>query len=398
MRMGDRTMDRPGSSRPTVNVLVAVPRWGGFCRNLHRGVLAFARRRRDWDLLSSRGKEIQPQEVTQLGLVDGVILDGYASAKVVAGVQRLGVPMVTAWGVLPARDGRPCPVVRDDVSLGIRMGFDHLLAAGFRHLAFWAPPGNAGAADRARAGVRIAAEIGLPCHVFQPALRAWRVLSRQTQWVQGWVRSLPKPVGVVTSGPDHASLVAHACREAGVGIPEQVGIITSGGDELECEFCNPSLSCVDLDEERIGFEAARILDDLLAGRETDRDLRIEPKGVSARRSTDLLATEDGPLARSLRFVEERACDGIKVQDIVNAMCVSRAWLQSEFQRRLGRSPHEEIMRVRVEEARYLLEETNLTNIEVALHCGFGHRSRLYAAFKRAYGISPAQHRRRHSLP
>ena len=75
-----------------------------------------------------------------------------------------------------------------------------------------------------------------------------------------------------------------------------------------------------------------------------------------RRSTDMLAVEDADLAAAVRFIREHACDGITVADVVGKLPLSRRVLESRFERVLGRTPHAEILRVRLERVKQLLTE------------------------------------------
>lgn len=93
-------------------------------------------------------------------------------------------------------------------------------------------------------------------------------------------------------------------------------------------MATPALTSVKLNAERIGYEAAALLDRLMAGEAApNRPVLIEPLGVITRRSSDLVATDDPEIARAVQFIRQAACDGISVGDIVQEVAISRSALE-----------------------------------------------------------------------
>lgn len=59
-----------------------------------------------------------------------------------------------------------------------------------------------------------------------------------------------------------------------------------------------------------------------------------------------------------------------------------------FKRHFGTTPHQYLIRVRMEHAGWLLENTSLSMEEVACNVGYGDFSAFYRAFRSTWGISP----------
>ena len=117
--------------------------------------------------------------------------------------------------------------------------------------------------------------------------------------------------------------------------------------------------------------------------------------MTARRSTDTLFVEDPDLATAVRYIRENACAGIGVAEVVARLPLSRRVLEARFQKVLGRTPHAEILRVRLESAKALLARSGWTLDAIARQTGFRHGEYLSAAFKRELGQTPGAYRRRH---
>jgi LacI family transcriptional regulator len=176
-------------------------------------------------------------------------------------------------------------------------------------------------------------------------------------------------------------------------VPDEVAVVGVDNAETFCELCNPPLSSVVPDAERIGFEAAALLDRLMAGNPAPKhSLLVEPLGVVTRQSSDVFAVEDPLVARAVRFIREQACQGIKVADVLGAVRCSRSVLERRFREHLGHSPQEELRAIQLRRVKELLTETDWTLPRIAEAVGLEHPEYLSVIFKRETGQTPGQFR------
>ena len=73
--------------------------------------------------------------------------------------------------------------------------------------------------------------------------------------------------------------------------------------------------------------------------------------------------------------------------------VAWRWLERAFEKKLGRTPRDEILRVQMEAAKRLLLQPGLILPDIAERCGFSGAPTLGRAFLRAEGTTPAAYRR-----
>lgn len=59
--------------------------------------------------------------------------------------------------------------------------------------------------------------------------------------------------------------VATACRRHGLNVPTDVAVVANMNETAVCLNPEPSLTSVDVGYERLGYEAARLLDRLMDG-------------------------------------------------------------------------------------------------------------------------------------
>jgi LacI family transcriptional regulator len=277
-----------------------------------------------------------------------------------------------------------------------RLALEHLVARGFRKFAYFAPPSHRFSKNRGDAFVRAVTELGYEIHEYQPGYRAGRKIGweEQQRRVNRWLASLPRPVAILAVDAHHARQLAEICHFGGVRVPDEVAILAGDADELLCEVSTPPLSSISVACERLGHEAAAMLHRMMAGYDAPAEpVLIAPHGVVSRQSTDVLAIDDPAVVRALRYIRTHAHHGIVVEDILREVPISRRSLEIQFRSYLGRSPAEEIRRVRLERGRQLLGRRELSITEIALACGFSNATRFGVAFRKSFGTTPRAFRK-----
>jgi transcriptional regulator GlxA family with amidase domain len=119
---------------------------------------------------------------------------------------------------------------------------------------------------------------------------------------------------------------------------------------------------------------------------------IPPAGVIAQGSTVVLAVDSPRLVEAIRYLRAHALEGAQVGDIVAACRLSRRGLEVAMRRNFGRTVQEELTRIRVAEAKRLLNSTSLPIAEIGPRCGFEWGTTLNAVFRRETGMTPRQYR------
>jgi LacI family transcriptional regulator len=209
-----------------------------------------------------------------------------------------------------------------------------------------------------------------------------------------WLAELPKPIGLMACNDDRGRQVLDACRAAGVAVPLEIAVVGVDNDELMCELSDPPLSSVALNAEAGGYRAAALLDRMMRGRlRKPQRLVVEPLRVVERRSTEASAVADQEVAAALEFIHNYAADPVGIEDVVRHVSISRRALELKFRDAVGRTPHQELQRVRMNRARQLLLETDLPIPKVAAAAGFTSGAYLAQVFHRQFGKTPAQVRR-----
>lgn len=361
-----------------IRIGVMVNNMGGYARGVLRGVASYAFAKA-WECkvegVNSRGGLESPAEF------DGWIIQAL-SADIAADLHRAGVPVVN---VSSARGEDDLPsVVSDDLAVG-RTGADYFLRLGFRHFAFYSP------LDRQFARLR---HEGFSTRLFETVGQT-NTLIKSVAELEPSLFQLRRPLALMAVNDTAALAVLETCRAHGVRVPDDVAILGVDNDDLVQSLAFPPLSSINLATDRIGFEAAALMERLLTGQRPKTISRqlIPPTGVVTRQSTDVTATTDSDVALALRYIRDHAAAAISVEDVARGVTISRRQLERRFRDTLGRTVYDEIKRCRIDRAKQLLAETELTIPQVAMASGFSTASYFTVVFGEETGSTPGVYRK-----
>ncbi len=306
----------------------------------------------------------------------------------------LRIPVVDIAGTIL---GIKAPLVHaNDHAIG-RKGAEHLIERGFTNFAFCVRRQLRWSEQRLEGFTEAVRERGHSPSVYEfkrtPDTGGPHAWMRQQQALVDWIKELPKPVAVMTSGDLMGQQFLEACMRTGIRVPEEVAVVGADDDKTICSVCSPPLSSVIINDHQRGYEAAALLDRMMAGEAPPKEpILIEPSGIACRASTDILAIQDEAVVTVLRYIRQNACLGINVGDASKKVPVSRRVLERRFSRLVGRSMHQEITRMRLNHAVELLTGTQLELKVIAHKAGFGSQAYMTAVFRSELGCTPGSYR------
>lgn len=290
-----------------------------------------------------------------------------------------------------------CCVETNDKSISI-MAADHFLERGFKSFAFYGDSRFKWSTLRRTYYEEYLHVKGYRCLNFESNEdsmheQTWDVNRHK---LINWLKELPKPVGIMACYDIRGQQLLEACRYAGLAVPDEVAVIGVDNDALLCELSDPPLSSIQTNALKTGYHAAELLDRMMSGATIETHIQlIEPINIQVRQSSDILAVEDKIVSEAVRFIRNHAHEDIQVQDLLDRLSVSSRVLEYRFQKAFGRTPHDEILDVKLKLVKKLLVETKLTLADIAERAGFKHTEYMSVVFKRVVGIRPGQYRKLH---
>ena len=176
-----------------------------------------------------------------------------------------------------------------------------------------------------------------------------------------------------------------------------------------CEDGSPALSSIQIDFERMGYVAARMLLENVLGKGNlsgkaalnvadgnGKAVAIGPMLVVRRRSTGGRGRQESLILKAVEMIRREAADGLTAGGLAARFPGSRRHFERRFREAMGHSVFDEILHVRIEKAMALLSRRDIAIGAIYFQCGFGSESDLRTHFHKLTGISLRQWRRDHS--
>jgi LacI family transcriptional regulator len=251
-------------------------------------------------------------------------------------------------------------------------------------------------AERRHSFVKTLRSHGFECHTLQQSGKREKPSQweRQQMHVVEWLRTLPKPIAILACTDQLGYWLLDACNRAGLKVPDEVAVMGVENDDSLCTMSRPTLTSLALGGERVGYAAAEILSRMMSGKKPPaRQRLLHPLNIVERGSTDVIAVSDPLIAAALRMIREHATDGIGVYDILRAIPISRSSLERGFRAVLKRSPNEEINRVKLEQAKSLLLQSELSLNEISNRTGFTSVNYFSYSFAKHFGMTAGTYRK-----
>jgi LacI family transcriptional regulator len=357
-------------------------------RRICRGIINYAREHGNWRIFP-----YDPRDQSRR-LFEGAQRKG-AIMHLTGAIHSEHPPGLTTVNVGARNVSLPIPSVHIDNRAVGRLVGRHFLERGFTSLAFIGYE-NADFSHLRREGFcEVAGEQGIqPARLLLASLGGWSPDSLAT--MVSWLRELPKPVGLMVVQDLLALPLLRTCVDAGLAVPGEVAIVSVDSDDVLCELAEVPLSSVSPPLELQGYQAAALLDRLMNGEvPPTKPLLIDPGVVETRASSDVLANADPVVKRAVSLIHSKDGAPLTVRSLATAVNASRRYLERHFRMALGRTPHEEIARVRLDRVRHLLLQSDLSLAEVAAESGFRETKTMSIALRRAEGMTPGEYRRKH---
>ncbi|MFV8827923.1 AraC family transcriptional regulator [Alkalihalobacterium sp. APHAB7] len=171
-------------------------------------------------------------------------------------------------------------------------------------------------------------------------------------------------------------------------------------DEWWKRSVKPTVSRVDLDEKILSLWRNLIIELRRPASVEDNELSqylLKALLVSLERAVnDISPTVRRPYAvtRMMRYIEEHATSGLKVEDAAQFAGLSVSRAVHLFKSSVGKTMIEYVQEIRLSTAINQMKYTSMTLEHIAHNSGFGTYPYFHRVFKKKYGMSPGQYRKK----
>jgi len=350
-------------------VFVQLESGRGYGRDLLKGIHEYNNQFSNWEIIfepayylkTSQTKDIS--NLIKLMKPDGCILENIDNRSIIT---ELGVPFIQANSMEYIDSS---PYLKGNYEADGKMAVNYFISHGFKNLAFF------GLKNLAWSDGRLISFKNHAIYDFENII--------------AWLKSLPKPIGILCCNDDFGQMLINACSIGGLKIPYEIAILGIDNDELLCNMTHPKLSSISRNHTKAAFNACKILDRMMH-KDIIEDFMIptEPLDVVERSSTDIIACNDTEVIKALHYIRNNMHLNLTVTNVVDVTNISRKSLYTRFKKVTKNTIYEEIQFNKLKKFKELLKNQNLSVKEIAFRLGFedaNHVSRWFSAIE---GIPP----------
>lgn len=359
-------------------------------REVLRGIREYATDKGEW-LIRLEPPRSDTAEFLQEWKPDGVLYQSTGLKRgVLRAVKQFAEKAVHVSDVAES-EGQVSFVGMDNAEIG-SMAADYLDGLGRRSFAFIGVKDSGFSERRGKAfSSRLAGRGGAAKSYL---LKDWNARRQEELEVVEFLKELSRPCALFATHDECALWLSTLCRGIGIRIPEDIAILGVDNDELICELAWPTISSIAVPSRQVGFEASALLDEVLRGEGGNSESKLlSPAGIVTRDSTRSPETSDEGVNRAIRFMRDHLSKPINAGDVAKGVGVSRRLLERKFKAAMECSPLAVLQKLRIERAKSLLADPDVTLALVADQCGCSNASQLIVRFRRETGMTPGEFRR-----
>ncbi|GKX57098.1 xylose operon regulatory protein [Leminorella grimontii] len=353
----------------------------------------------DWDIFIDEDFRCRIDSV-KAWLGDGVIAD-FDDPAIEQALSGLDIPVVGVGGSYHRDEDYPkAHYIATDNHALVKMAFEHLKEKGLNHFAFYGLPHDdthRWAQEREHAFRQLAAEGNYRSSVYQGMETAPENWKHAQNRLSDWLQNLPAHTGIIAVTDARARHLLQVCEHLGIAVPEKLCVIGIDNEELTRYLSRVALSSVAQGSRQMGYQAAKLLHRLLSGQGElpIQRILVPPMKVVERRSTDYRSLHDPAVIQAMHFIRNHACKGIKVEQVLDEVGLSRSNLEKRCRDETGNTIHNLIHQEKLNRACEFLAASTLSINEISQMCGYPSLQYFYSVFKKAHGITPKEYRDRY---
>lgn len=353
----------------------------------------------DWDIFIDEDFRCRIDSV-KAWLGDGVIAD-FDDPAIEQALSGADIPVVGVGGSYHRDEDYPkAHYIATDNHALVKLAFEHLKEKGLNHFAFYGLPHDdthRWAQEREHAFRQLAAEGNYRSSVYQGMETAPENWKHAQNRLSDWLQNLPAHTGIIAVTDARARHLLQVCEHLGIAVPEKLCVIGIDNEELTRYLSRVALSSVAQGSRQMGYQAAKLLHRLLGGQGTlpVQRVLVPPMKVVERRSTDYRSLHDPAVIQAMHFIRNHACKGIKVEQVLDEVGLSRSNLEKRCRDETGSTIHNLIHQEKLNRACEFLAASTLSINEISQMCGYPSLQYFYSVFKKAHGITPKEYRDRY---
>ena len=210
--------------------------------------------------------------------------------------------------------------------------------------------------------------------------------------LSSWLRMQPKPCGILVSDDIRAMHLLNVCRAEGFSVPEQVQVIGVDNEEWICDHTAPTLTSIEIDFEGCGQQAAETLLAMIERRKYARESTFGVRRIVQRMSTTDMHGDVNRAVRAHKWLLGNCRRRLEGPECAAVFGCSARTLQKSYKSVFGRTMQQDLVEMRITQAKKLLSDTDLPVCHIPEKCGIKASSHFMRLFKARTGMTMLKYR------
>lgn len=266
----------------------------------------------------------------------------------------------------------------------------------YRNFAFYGNKGVVWSRERAEGFRKEIEKMGGNYYYFESENLDEEQWSSSHVQLDNWLLSLPKPIALFACDDSFALQVSEICKINNISIPDEIALLGVDNDELICTLSDPPISSIVLDVEKGGYEAGRLIDQLIRGERTEPfNIIIHPTRFELRKSTEKYNISNEYVLKIVNYIEEHLTSEINIEELTAMVPLSRRNLEVKFKHEMGTTLYQFLLNRRIDYFTHLLLTTNRSLFDLAIEAGFSDYKNISRLFKKMKGYTPLEFRQKY---
>lgn len=365
----------------------------GFSRELLRGIYEYNNKLTHWGIIFQSAYYLKPDDFSRVNISmirahkpDGCIL---AYCKNMNELRKMNIPVIQTTSINKTES---IPYVMGNYDADGKMAVEYFQSLGFKNMGFFGVNKLSWSKGRCDSVKKYCAVNNMSLFVFnhETNLENINYKSHFSKLIK-WLKSLPKPIGILACNDDFGQILINACSMAGIKVPYEIAVLGVDNDELLCNITFPNMSSISRNLIQTASDICSSLAKMMDGNLiVPKIINTEPLGVVVRQSTDTIASDDQEVIKAIMFIRKNAHLPISVEEVVRETSIGKRRLYTRFKNVTGHSIHHEIQYTKLQRFKKLLKDSNLSVAEISYQMGFDDVTHVSRWFHGLEGISPTK--------
>lgn len=289
------------------------------------------------------------------------------------------------------------PNITSDYFATGEMAARFFLAKGFTHFAFYGYKDTVWSDERCEGFYRAIKTAGYGDNFMEyKRQRLEDLWFYESTPLVNWLKSLPPRTALFCCDDNQGNKITEVCNFSGIKIPLDVAVLGVDNDVTTCNLSEPTLSSVNLNIEKAGYESASLITRMMKHeQDVPRNVVIQPRGIINRMSTNIYATDDPAILKAMEFIHQNLKSQLSVKDVLKQLPLSRRLFEIRFKKITGKSVYNYMATRRMELFALMLQESDKPIADLAAEIGMNNYGNLARQFKAVKGCTPSEYRESH---